>query len=180
MLGSVTMTPQLIEMAFPIAFLSSHWCLRRYRDPLLECHETCLHLAHGACEYYDYDRDAHRDFRNGRPVAPVSPIASSVSEEIKNREFFYILYTLLAAVVGTLTLVPAIFYVAYHLRQIRHRFHRCRCTHSAAYHHGSARFRPPAGCEDWIFRDGGYDRPDRLEWVRGVKISPSSPSSVHA
>jgi hypothetical protein len=180
MLGSVAISPQMIETIFPIAFLASYAMLRRYRDPI-SCGNICKHLPEGACDYYDHARDASSDLRKIKVVTASVPIvASSAADEKKEAEIFPYIYTVFAALIGTITLAPAIFYVTHRIRHIRLKYHRCRCAHAETCHLGKSHFLPPAGCEDWIFRNGGYDRPDRLEWVPGIKISPSSASSAHA
>jgi hypothetical protein len=161
MLDSIT--PQGIDVLYPIAFIGSYVMLRRYRDPM-RCGNDCLHLP--GCRFQKKGGHDPRGFTSSVPVAPV---------EHSRTYIIYMGIGKVALALGSVaTLMPAIFFSAYHLRKIRVGFEKCNCTHAKSCPLGVTQFRPPDGCDGWIYRAGGYDSPDLKKWVEGIKVPTSS------
>jgi len=170
MFSSITITPQAVELVFPFVFLASYVKLRCYRDPM-QCRNECLHLPGDVCHFY---HETSGDRRNIQVVPVASP-----QMETEKPKFPYNIYRGFLAVLSVATLIPAIFWVAYRLRQIRLGFEQCNCKHSKNCPLGVERIVPPPGCETWTYRDRGYDAPNRLEWVPGIKIAASPARVIH-
>lgn len=157
-------SPEVVNATLPMVFGLSYLSQSRYRDPMC-CSNGCLHLP--GCRF---EKKGIHDLRR---------FASSVEELPKNQKIPYIIYKGILGIAACATVVLPVFYVAYLLRKIRLGWERCNCLHNPSCDLGSHSFIPPRGCEEWHYREGGYDSPDGRTWVKGVKVTASSARAMH-
>lgn len=172
--GLMASGPAVANLLFFTGMIAGYWRNRKFRDPLAKCGNECLHLPQ--CPFYRESPDDPRGFAHAKPDdTAASSAPQSLPDPIRAR-----IFPIIMAIAGIVTVVPAVFFSAYFLRQIRIRRGRCKCLHRPKCYFGASQYQPPSGCDEWtLAEDGYYESPCGHFRKQAIVIRSSSGRSAY-